>query len=267
METQETNTEDKIKRLETELKSLRAEKYKKLDLVKTDREGIKEGIRKDGKKYSVRDNRSRFFYPNEWMKFFDNLIEKQKFTFRFLINTGCRINESRHIRVDDIDLNNKRIIVRITKVKAKKGEKNHKPRTIPISSEFAKYLRKVFRDNNLTNGYYLASSNDPKKDEMPENPNLFKKLGIKSTPAGNIALKKNLKEIRIKDWDNFSLHNIRKTMETWLMALNVDSMKIMAHLAHDLKTATQHYVSADVFSFEEKKQMRLIIGDLYQERF
>ena len=79
------HSDKEIKVLEGRLKSLRAEKYKKLDLVKTDREGIKEGIKKDGRKYSVRDNRSRFFYPSEWMKFFDALIKKQKFTFKFLM--------------------------------------------------------------------------------------------------------------------------------------------------------------------------------------
>ena len=262
----ELPTYDEIKALEEKLKSLKAEKYKKIDLVKTDIEGVKVGIRKDGKKYSVRDDRGRFFYPSEWMKFFDALNERQKFTFRFLINTGCRINEARHVRVGDIDLDNKRILVRITKVKAKKGEKNHKPRTIPISSQFAKYLRWVFRENNLTNECYLASSNDPKKDEMSENPKLFK-YGILSNPGGHLALKKNLKKSGIKDWYNFSLHNIRKSLETWFVALNVDGMKITAHIGHDLKTAAQHYVSADVFSFEEKKQMRLIIGDLYQQQF
>lgn len=260
------NSENEIQALETRLKSLKAEKYKKIDLVKTDVEGIKVGIRKDGRKYSVRDDRSRFFYPGEWMKFFDNLNEKQKFTFKFLINTGCRINEARHVRVGDIDLDNKRILVRITKIKAKKGEKNHKPRTIPISSQFAKYLRKVFKENDLINEYYLASSNNPKEDEMPENPKLFKG-GVRSNPGGHIALKKTLKAVGIKDWMAFSLHNIRKTLETWFVALNVDGMKITAHIGHDLKTAAQHYVSADVFSFEEKKQMRLIIGDLYQRMF
>jgi len=271
IETQNTeenvnNSDEEIKTLEEKLKSLKAEKYKKLDLVKTEFEGIKEGIRKDGKRYSVRDDRSRFFYPSEWIKFFDSLTKKQKFTFRFLISTGCRINEARHVKVGDIDLDNKRIIIRITKIKAKKGEKNHKPRTIPISSQFAKYLKSVFNKNNLTNEYYLASSNNPNNDEMLENPKLFKG-GILSNPASHLALKKTLKKIGIKDWKNFSIHNIRKSLETWFVALNVDGMKITAHIGHDLKTAAQHYVSADVFSFEEKKQMRLIIGDLYQQVF
>jgi len=58
---------------------------------------VKQIIRKDGMKYTVRNNRDRFFYPNEWMKFYDKLKNNQKMTFDFLINTGARINEARNV--------------------------------------------------------------------------------------------------------------------------------------------------------------------------
>jgi len=235
--------DDKIRKLEEELKSLKAEKYKRLDLKPSDKENLKTGMRKDGKPYSVRDNRDRFFYPNEWGKFFDCLKESQRLTFKFLINTGCRINEARNIKCGDVDLENKRIIVRVTKVKAKRGEKNPRPRTIPISSQFAKYLKKVITDKDLKNEDYF---------------------GLLSTPASHIALKKALQKAGLKDWYMFSIHNIRKTLETWLMALNVDGLKIVSHFGHSKETASQHYISPDVFRFEEKSAMRIIIGDLYQ---
>ena len=200
--------------------------------------------RKDGKKLRVRNNRDRFFYPAEWGKFFDGLTyERQKITFKFLLNTGARINEARNVKVGDIDLERKRIILRITKVKAKKGEKHPRPRTIPISTQFAKQLKKYIRDNDL-------NSNDT--------------LGLLSTPAANIAMEKALKKAGIEDWYMFSIHNIRKTIEIWLMALGVDSLKIISHIGHSLATAVGSYISPDVFSYEEKSQMRMIIGDLYQ---
>ena len=73
------------------------EKIPKLELQATNNPDLKQGIRKDGLKYSVRNNRDRFFYPNEWMNFYDKLKNNQKMTFDFLINTGSRINEARHI--------------------------------------------------------------------------------------------------------------------------------------------------------------------------
>ena len=198
---------------------------------------------KNGKKYSVRSNRDRFFFPDEWMKFIDNSKPKQRFTFKFLINTGSRINEARNVRVSDIDLERRRIVLRITKVKAKKKEKFPRPRIIPISTEFAKYLRKYIRDKKLSPEDYL---------------------GILSTPGANIGMKKALFNAGIKDFQMFSIHNIRKSLEVWLMALSVDGLTITAHVGHSMQTASAHYISPDVFSWEERTKMREVIGDLYR---
>jgi integrase len=199
---------------------------------------------KNNKKYTIRENRDRIFYPNEWLKFYNSLKEKQKKTFDMLISTGARINEAAHIKKGDVDFENKRLILRITKVKARKGEKNPRPRTIPFSSQFKRRLTAYFKDRG--NEDYI---------------------GILSTPAANIALKKGLQRIGIADWQMFSIHNIRKTFETWLMALGIDGLKITAHLGHSAMVAANNYLAADVFSVEEKLKIREILGDLYQERF
>lgn len=195
----------------------------------------------DGRVYTVRNNRDRFFYPNEWGKFFDQLKAKQKIAFDILLNTGARINEARHIQVGDIDFVNKRIILRVTKTKAKKGEKNPRPRTIPISTQFSRRLKAYVKD--LSNEDYIQ---------------------VLSTPAANIAMKKALQKAKIEDWYMFSVHNVRKTLETWFIALDVGDVKISRHMGHDISTAIQHYVSPDIFSWEEKRLMREVIGDLYQ---
>ena len=200
--------------------------------------------RKNGIPYSVRSNRDRFFYPDEWIKFYGSLKKSQKLTFDVMINTGARINEARHIKVGDIDTTNQRLILRVTKVKAKKKEKNPRPRTIPLSSQFTRRLKAYIKDKN--NDEYLR---------------------ILSTPAANIALKNALQKALITDWYMFSIHNVRKTLETWLMALGVDSLKLTAHFGHDIRTAAHHYVSPDIFSASEKQKIRDIIGDLYQERW
>lgn len=206
-------------------------------------QNIKTITLKNGREYTVRLNRDRFFFPDEWTQFFDKAKDSQKFTFNFLINTGARINEARNVKVSDIDLDRKRIVLRVTKVKAKKKEKAPRPRIIPISTQFAKYLKKHMKTNSLKPEDYL---------------------GILSTPAANIALKKALQRAGIDDYMMFSIHNIRKTLETWLMALGVDGLTITSHIGHSMQTAASHYVSPDVFSWEEKKVMREIIGDLYR---
>jgi integrase len=204
-------------------------------------QNFKRITRKNGTEYLIRNNRDRFFYPKEWSDFFINLKQKQKITFDCLLNTGARINELRNVKIGDIDFKNKRIILRITKVKAAKKEKNPRPRTIPISTKFSKRLKKYIKGKN--------------NEDF---------IGILSTPAANIAMKKTLKKAKIKDFYMFSIHNIRKTLENWLLALNVDPVKISNHMGHDISTAIQHYTSADTFSYDERIQMRIVLDDLYQ---
>lgn len=199
-------------------------------------------IRKDGKKWRRKDNVNRFLFPHEYMKLEDNLNKKQKFSAICMINTGARINEIQNIKVGDCDLENNRIILRKTKAKARKKEKVGKPRIIPISSKFAKYLRKFIRDNNLKEPDYLP---------------------ILKNNSLNEAFKKAAQKSGIKDYYNISSHTFRKTLEVWLMALGVDSLPLVAHIGHDLKTAAHHYVSPDIFSWQDKQKMREIIGDLY----
>ena len=201
-------------------------------------------IRKDGKPITLKEDKYRFFFPNEYMKFEDKLKKKQKHSVKVLINTGARINEARNVRVNDIDFDNKRIVLRVTKAKAKAGEEKGRGRmrTIPISTQFSKYLKKYCNENKLNNEDYI---------------------NVQSTPAMNIGMKKAAALAGLKNPRDFSPHNLRKTLECWLMALGVDGLILVAHFGHDFKTAAQHYVSPDIFSYEEKQRMRMIIGDLY----
>lgn len=249
-----TQNNEKIKNLETQLsvgelkeileKSLKAKKRNelKLKLDKTDKEDLLTGVRKNKRKYSVRTHRDRYFYPGEWMKFYDALLPQQKLTFDILIQTGARINEAQHIKKEDIDFIRNTILLRVTKVKAKKGEKYPRPRPIPISSQFTKRLKKSMKE--LNNNEYIK---------------------MLSKSATHIALKKTLQKIKIKDWYMFSIHNIRKTHGNWLKALGIKGDEISKRLGHDHNTFLESYVSSDIFNYKDKQDMRLILGDLYQQ--
>lgn len=241
--TNQNENEGNLKSLKPKIKKI------KLSLSESGKENLLVGTKANGQTYSVRKNRDRFFYPKEWFLFFDNLNESQKMTFELLINTGARINEVIHIKSSDIDFERSNITLKVTKVKAKKGEKYPRPRTISISSQFCKRLRKYCRDKELIN----------------ENGTLLKDdyLGLLSKPAAHIAMKKCLKKIGITDWYNFSLHNIRKTHGNYLKALHIEMAEICNRLGHDSNTYLRSYASPDIFNFKDKQDMRLILGDLY----
>lgn len=202
--------------------------------------------RVNNRKYTIRNNRQRFFFPDEWMAFYDKLKPKQKITFETLLNTGARINEIRNIKIADIDFDRCNIVLRITKRITKRPGKDkvgeRKIRIITISTKFKKYLKGIKNKKGLQYDDFIP---------------------ILSTPAANIGMKKALQKAGIQDWDMFSVHNVRKTLETWLLALDVDSFKIIKHFGHSFAVAAKHYVSPDIFSFEDKQIMREIIGDIY----
>jgi len=159
-----------------------------------------------------------------------------------LINTGARINEARHIKFGDIDYERNYVTIRITKVKAKKGEKKPIPRLVPISNQFKKYLKKLMKERNLTMEDYIPTI---------------------STSAMAYALKQHTKRIGRKDWYDFSAHNLRKTFECWLIALGIDGFKVAKHLGHTPSVALSSYISPDIFSNDDKQEIRKILGDLY----
>lgn len=200
--------------------------------------------RKDGTPYSVRNNRDRFLYPHEWMKFLDDLTKpKHKMTFEILMGTGARINECIHIKVGDVDFVRNTIILRVTKVKARKGEKNPRPRTVAVSSQLIKKIK----------AYTQGKSNE-------------EYLGLTSKSGASKALQTHLKAIGIKDSHMISIHNIRKTHGNYLKALGIDGAEICTRLGHDYNTFLKSYSSPDVFTYKDMEQMRLILGDLYQRR-
>lgn len=205
------------------------------------------GIRNNGNPYTKKSNVNRFLFPQEFMKLEDELKERAKHCFKCLFHTGCRINEIRNVDLKNDFIYNKdgrsRLVIRHTKTKARKGDfRGGKTRDIPISKEFAKYLYKYLQEN-------------------PDG-----KINFLSTPGFNTAFKVTATKLNIKNPEDLSAHTLRKTFEVWLMSLGVDSLPLTAHLGHDIATAAGHYVSPDIFSWEDKKLMRLILGDLYNDQ-
>ena len=208
--------------------------------------GTHDITRANGTKYKIRNHRQRIFMPDEWMVFYDALNRRQKVTFHFLINTGARINEVRNICVQDIDFDRNSIILRWTKARNHDGSR--RMRVLAISTQFTKWLKAVIK-------FYKLKPED--------------KFPILCTPPANTAMKSALIKIGIPDYTMFSVHNVRKTLETWLIALEIDSLKVSKHFGHSIMIASKFYVSPDTFNYEDKKAIRGIIGDLYyhQQRF
>ena len=212
------------------------------------------GIKKNGQKYTIRKDRLRYFYPNEWNKFYNSLLDRHKLLFQFLICTGARIDEALHFKKTDlIDDKRKTIRLIVTKRKAKKpGEEEGKRRSFEINSTL---YNKLKNENSL---YIFLKLND----NMP----LIESKKITTIKAITIRqlMKRHLKKVGIKDWFNFGLHNVRKTHGMWLKAHGIELSEICARLGHDANTYIKHYGSPSLFDKKDLSEMPKIIGNIYR---
>lgn len=180
-----------------------------------------------------KENKKRFFYPDEFEKVLDHFNSNQRFTALCMINTGGRINEVRNIKLNNLNSQRKSIVLTETKVRARLGERTPQPRTIAVSSKFFNMLIK----------------------ELPER-------RILSTNAFNVGLRDACKKAGIEHPEQFSSHHLRKTFGTWMLALGVDGFKLAQHLGHTPNELARDYATNDVFSHKDKEIMRSILGDL-----
>ena len=65
------------------------------------KEGLFEGVKSDGKRYTVRSDRHRYFYPGEWFRFLDSVKTEKKILFETLLQLGGRIDEILHVKPKD----------------------------------------------------------------------------------------------------------------------------------------------------------------------
>lgn len=191
----------------------------------------------------IRD-KSLFLYPNDWREFMKSIEKnKQKLMYDFQFNTGARFDEALHIRPMDFDFERGNVRLWKTKTKAKKGESVGRPRTISLSIEFAKRIKKL--------------CSDKKPDEY---------LWKVSQAGYNQLLKRKLKKLEVKNNDLFSSHDIRRTHGMYLKALGVDMAEICTRLGHDYNTYIKHYGSPDVFTEKDMTLIRELLGSLYMRQ-
>ena len=182
-----------------------------------------------------------FLYPGDWSRFLKSISKsKNRFLYELQFNTGARFNEVLHLRPIDFDFERNNVRLWKTKTKAKKGETVGKPRTISLSTEFGKKMKK------------FCGTRKPEEY-------LFKV----SQAGYNQLLKRKLIKLEVVNAKDYASHSIRKTHGMYLKALGIDIAEICTRLGHDYNTYIKHYGSADIFSEKDMRAIRDLLGDLY----
>lgn len=189
--------------------------------------------------YKRKTNLKRFFYPREWTQFLSVISkEKHKFYFEVLMHTGARHNEIKNLKVRDINFEREQLILNIGKT-GNTGKSSARP--IQISTWLTNRIRSHIKSNNLGR---------------------LDTLGLPSVQYMDRIIKKYCKDSGLQDYEDFSCHNLRKTLENWLIALNTNVLAIQAHMGHLLDIAAAHYVAASLFTAEDKVLIKSIIDNL-----
>ena len=206
--------------------------------MENENKNITQITKANGTLYTVRLKRDRIFSPDEWNLFYNSLPKKSKPLFLCLINTGGRINEILNIKKKDIDFTNNLVSLKITKKHGFFSTGN--PRTFKISSQYSCQLKEFVKN-------------------LKEEDKLFK---VSRQSAWRL-MQRHLKQLDIKNYQDFSIHNIRKTFECWLNFLGNNHLLILKHLGHNQSTALRYYLTTDIYTDDYKLKARQILGDLY----
>lgn len=214
------------------------------------KEGLFVGTKSNGKTYSVRKDRHAYFFPDIWNKLMGVMNQNQKDFFDGLLLSGARIDEWLHVRPKDFSWDRNNLKLYVTKVKAKKKQTKvlgGQSREFNMSSQYIRRIKAYIKRNNIGN------------DER-----LFK------TTKQNAwqILRRKLQKIGIKDYWQYSLHNIRKTTGMWLKTIqhrgkDLDSDEICMRLGHDHNTFLKHYGSPSIFTDSDRDKIIDILGDVY----
>jgi integrase len=212
-------------------------------------DGLFVGIKSDGKTYTVRADRHRYFRPQEWINFIAVLSEDKKILFETLLQTGGRIEEVLNIKPSDFYWDTNSVTLRVTKTKATKGESKvlgGKRRSFAVSSQYIRKIRKYIKLKNISDTDFLFPI---------------------TKQAVSQSFKNSLKKAGLNYWE-FSLHNIRKTSGMWLKTVqrrgeDLDVSEICMRLGHDHNTFLKHYGSPSIFSDQERDKIIDILGDVY----
>lgn len=235
-------------------------------LQKTEKEGLLIGIKSDGVKCSVRQDRRRYFFPDEWLEFIKQVkVPIHKFFFITSLHTGGRIMEVLNLRYKDIDVERETITFHI--IKQRKAKKNFyatgKTRGFFVASEFFREYKSFLRGRVINPEEYIFLENN----KLPLNYNSLNNEERKKYYSGKALsysslFKRKLKKAGIKDWYNFSPHNIRKTYGMWMRTFNKEMGELCYRMGHDMDTYLAHYGSSLIFTEEERRKISRILGDV-----
>jgi integrase len=243
-------------------------------------------VNQKGTEYRKKEDLKRFFYPQEWLDFYNVLDVKVKFYYNFLMQTGARYTELKHVEYKDIDWHRNIILIRFAKTRSgglkrikitceKCNNKINLSKILKFCHLCGHEIKDTERLLELYNQKIVKRRREIRKIKVSKV--FIEELKIKSKELNmnkdstfnmptiqhlNQTMKRILKKLKVSDWKDFSPHNVRKTHENYLLATGSNPLSMRMHMGHSIDVATAHYISANVFTPEEIGMIKMILNNL-----
>jgi len=237
---------------------------KKLALVESGTPGIMVGMRSDGKKYSVRQNRMRYLFPDEWKKI-ESLLKKDHHTLLYntLLHTGARIMEALHLKPSSFNF--ERETVNFTVVKQRKAKRQYYAtktgREFFVSPNYLKKIKRFIVKHKIEDDQYIFLDNSrlPANYDSLENKEK-KKYYHPATVSYGAMLRRKCRKAKLKNPDEIALHNLRKTYGSVMRVFQLEVAEICYRLGNDQDTFMTHYGSSLIYTRDEILEWQRIFG-------
>jgi len=222
--------------------------------------------KKDGTKYSIRQNRMRYLFPDEWRKI-EALLKNDKHLLLYstLLFTGGRIMEALHLKPSSFNFD--RETINYTVVKQRKAKKQYyatkSGREFFVSPTYLRKVKRYIIKHKIEDDQYLFLNNSKLPDNYDSLENKDKKKYYQVTKTAYSAMfKRKLRKAGIKNPHELALHNLRKTYGSVMRVFQLEVAEICYRLGNDMGTFMQHYGSSLIYTREEVLQWGRIFGDV-----
>ncbi len=222
--------------------------------------------KKDGSTYTVRNNRDRYLFPDEWIAIEKTLKKESHIMFfNTLINSGARIMEALHLKPSNFDF--ERGTISFSVVKQRKAKKQYyatkSGRRFFVSPIYLNKMRRFINKNRIDTNQYIFLDNSKLPSNYDSLDNVDKKPFYRSPQSGYQAMfKRKLLKAGIKDPEQLSVHNLRKTYGNWMRAFNIEMVELCYRMGHDMDTFMAHYGSSLIFTQDERRKIERIFGTI-----
>lgn len=229
-------------------------------------ENISLTVKSDGKSYSVRADRKRYMFPDEWNNFYATLKKPEhQLLFLTLLNTGARIMEALHLKPSSFNFERSSVHFSVVKQRTarKRFSAGRSGREFFVPTKFTKRVKSFISRHNIGDDDYLFLNNEklPMNYDSLTNKEKLRFYGTKKTAYANL-FKRKVKKAGIKNPEEFALHNLRKTYGNWMRTFISDMGELCYRMGHDMDTFIEHYGSSLLFTEEERRKIQKIMGDV-----